>query len=421
MRLCLLVDGLGVGHDLHTAALETWASASADAVGAAWLVRDSGDAAGASWDHPGFAFAEGRSLWVHQPLIPRLQDDSLSRQQRFRELSSSWSPPLQWQDNQSMVVESIAWHVSRRWRMLTAPAVLERLRRVESDAGGCGWFGFSSGWVGYFRANAFVDVEATLAVLEHEVERQGGSQKPLIFGRSIAAQTQGVTMPVLEWGGSILAAAWISSGLMLNRAAMELMAATIPQQPQGGTVGAKSVDFIIDFLIGAEDGLAEALSGQRNGDSPQQGTVELAFAASLRSQDRHLKLLELPNQEYRFLVKGQLLERFAFRLGAATFGWSAQYRKLAGLPVKQGSSHRKPRRLGRQSRFWSSCTGVASTGGDEINRCSGISAGVLLPQCVLSFYPVGTAALMRALQQVAPSTTCLPAFGLKQAAGVRVV
>ncbi|CAE8652998.1 unnamed protein product, partial [Polarella glacialis] len=69
-------------------------------------------------------------------------------------------------------------------------------------------------------------------------------------------------MPVLEWGGSILAAAWISSGLMLNRAAMELMAATIPQQPQGGTVGAKSVDFIIDFLIGAEDGLAEAFSGQ---------------------------------------------------------------------------------------------------------------------------------------------------------------
>ena len=151
-----------------------------------------------------------------------------------------------------------------------------------------------------------------------------------------------------------------------------------------------------------------------------QGLVEFAFAASLRSFKKTLKVRWMPESSERFLEGNLLLERFAFRVAAATFAWSKKDWSTAGMP-KPGRTPRS-RRLRRhlhhkklaqgQTRFRASCLQRdAST-----TSCVG-----MLPQCVLVLHPVRSSTMMRDMQQIVPRTTCLAAVDLRTREGVPLV
>jgi len=278
------------------------------------------------------------------------------------------------------------WHVQRRWRLFTAPAVLERLT-ARPPKRGRHW----CTWLGYFRANSYVDIAALVAVLEHDLaaatlpthstQNTGGNESEArIFGRGMISETHGRETPVINWGGTDLLAAWASSGLLMNRAAVDLMM-QVTDHKTVGTFASVYVEKIARWLLSMPL-LDELLAGQREVEGGFVACTEMLFSASLRSQNRDLVIRWMPRQSDRFLVGELLLERFIFRLGAAAFDWSRVDLSAAGLD-KHGH----------------------------------VDLG-FPPQCVFSFYPVDDPALMRVLHGTVPRVACLPCIALPLVHGV---
>ena len=157
------------------------------------------------------------------------------------------------------------------------------------------------------------------------------------------------------------------------------------------------------------------------GDSQMQGLVEFAFAAALRSHEQTLRVRYMPEPTERFLEGELLLERFAFRMAAATFSWSYQDWRKAGVrkPYRTSQRTRRLRQHLHRKRLRQGKTGLrASCLQREASKAS--CAG-MFPQCVLVMHPVDSSALMRDMQRIVPRTSCLAATNLRVADGVPVV
>lgn len=379
MRLCLLIDALGVATDLREAAFQSWGLPRHGARGSSgpevsWLVRDSRVAEPVG--HPGFVVENGTELWVHQPLVREPPGGVES----FHDLSSHWPPPHLWASDHK--VESLIWHVQRRWRLLTAPPVLKRLRVKDSDdeadaPRGCDWLGL-------FRANSFVDVEALRAVLRHHVAATsaGSHDSPRIFGRLMIADTQGLSNPVVQWGDSNLHGSWSNTGLLLNRAAVKLLAQAAEGHEETGTLRHFYIEKLALWLLSIPE-LDEMLAIQGDVDMGHVSCIDLLFAACLRSQHRGLIIQALPHQRMHFLVGDLLLRRFLYRLGSASFAWSHVDRVALGLAPARRASRRTDQGM--------------------------------LPHCLLSFFPVTSPRLQFLLQRLAPRVACLPSRSLPNA------
>lgn len=404
MKICLLLDGLGVARELQLEALRSWAKPSGS-LAASWLVRDSGLT---NPEHPGFAIFDEQALWVHQPLISELQYDGADLHRRLAALASSWVPPSEsvQAENDTLVRDAVVWHVTRRWRLLSS--ALKGVRRK-----GCEW-------LGYFRANSVVDAEAVLAIAEDEAQ-EASEHQPLIFGRGISADTHGSSAPGLSWGDSVLQMVWASRGLMLNVAALQIL------QDKGEPLSADYVTSVAKWVLHYPKVVTAGLEGQRTGDGHVLGLVEITFAASLRGQHQALRLRQVQRPADRFVSQapphpGQLLERFAFRLGAASFGWAATDLEAAGLVVQQRSWRQQLRRtrwlkrrlLFRGTRFFASC--LVGPGLSMGGRCDG-----LLPKCVISFYPVHSPAQARELSHALQRSSCIAGADLHTPRGAGVV
>lgn len=367
MQVCLLIDTLGVGKSLQIAAQSTWAR-KGEHVGAVWFVHNSDTD---PLQQPGHVNVSGSHMWVHQPVVNLAGDDPWNPKHgpEFADLNASWPVSHDWALNRQL--ETIIWHVQRRWRMLTSAAVLDRmLPRPEAIAPSCSW-------VGYFRADSFANIPAIIAALEHESQQippEEDQPVPLIFGRAMKPETQGSIAPLIRWNDADIGAAWSSSGLLLNRAAVEIMAGAVRE----GELRTEHVTTVARWLA-QDPSLGETLAGQREMDGDIVGRLELVFAGSMRAQHRRLFIRWLPRPRDQFLVGDALLQRFVFRLGAATFGWSDVDLREAGLGSPAG--------LGRRA---------------------------LLPQCILSFYPVRTAATQRAIHGLVKRVACVPSMHLSR-------
>ncbi|CAJ1373986.1 unnamed protein product [Effrenium voratum] len=375
MSLCLLVDGLGVSSLLRNAASHTWAK-KGPSVQRAWLVRDS---ALQDLEHPGFTLVDGSQLWIHQPLLDPGSSDA---KQRLQELESQWSPPAVWGDNETLILEGVTWQVLRRLRLLSAPELLKQ---------DCDWFG-------YFRANSFVNTGAVVTVLQQLCQRRGWSMEmPLILGRGIVAEQHGVTMPALNWGSDMLEVIWASRGLLLNRAALNKISAMVARGRLPGGILQVTKMFIPNLRV-LQTGLVYAFAG----DSHMQGLVEFVFAAALRGHDQALRIRWMPEHSERFLEGELVLERFAFRLAAASFGWSRRDRNKAGLRgPKRGRSDPGLRLRKRSTTFWESCLGRMNC------------AASMLPQCVLVIHPMVSEEQMKDLHRLVPRVSCLAGPNLR--------
>ncbi|CAK8985307.1 unnamed protein product [Durusdinium trenchii] len=296
--------------------------------------------------------------------------------------------------NETLILESISWQVLRRMRLLATPELLQE---------GCDW-------LGYFRANSLVNTGAVRAVLEFLSKSLGWSMEtPVLLGRGIIAEQHGVTMPALTWGKDLLEVVWSSRGLLLNHAALKrlslLMSGRLGQTMSKGVLDICHI-FLPQLPI-LQSGLVYAFGG----DSHMQGLAEFVFAAALRGHDPSLKLQWMPEQAERFLEGGLLLERFAFRVASATFGWSRRDWKVAGLPSElrsqprglRGFPHRSPRRKLRQG--GTVLSGSCVQRDWRAPRCR----RSLLPQCVLVFYPVESPEKMKDMHKVVSKTACLAA------------
>ena len=254
-------------------------------------------------------------------------------------------------------------------------------------------------------------------------------------------------MPMLSWGTDFLEVVWSSRGLFLNRAALQQMARVAANWKHVVDSAARLTRLFLPQLTLRQCSallcallwilcelkkspcslervrhvLMSGLVYTFAGDSQMQGLVEFVFAATLRAHEPSLRVRYMPEPNERFLEGELLLERFAFRVAAATFGWSKQDLRKAGVakPSKANPRkrrllqhlHRKKLRQG-QTTFRASCLqrGLSST------SCSGS-----FPQCVLVMHPVDSSAMMRDMQQIIPRTTCLAASNLRVAEGVPIV
>merc|ERR1712232_1084468 len=109
---------------------------------------------------------------------------------RFHALLAHWPPPAHWASNMTDRIAAVTWHVLRRWRLLLAPSVLERIGGGGALVGnatrpqGCSW-------LAYIRGDASLNTKALAAVLRHE-EALLGTASPVVFGRSMSAPTHGL-------------------------------------------------------------------------------------------------------------------------------------------------------------------------------------------------------------------------------------
>lgn len=346
-------------------AAKTWAR-SIDGFTSVWLVHD---VEARDRDDRGFVQAAQAHLEVHQPLTHQVGTIE-QRGEQWRSLTSFWPPPLAWQGNASSELESMLWHVLRRWRILMAPPVVQH----QTGSSACEWFG-------YFRADSYVDVAAVAGTLKREMRGSSadGIQHPLLFARSMAAHTHGVSLPMINWAGADLWAGWVSSGLLLNRAAVDVMRNETAYDEVLGTVPLSYIKHITEWLVSSDHrrALDNGLAGQREAEGGHVAMIEMAFVGSLRAQHRDLLLRGLPEQQLLFMSQGQYLQRFAIRLGAAAFGWSKNDLQLAGLGRSAGG-------------HW---------------PCRGLP-----PQCVLSFHAIEAPADMFALHGAVVGTSCVLSF-----------
>eukprot|EP00435_Cladocopium_sp_Y103_P008290 s4422_g2.t1 len=263
-------------------------------------------------------------------------------------------------------------------------------------------------WLGYFRANSVVNTGAIVEVLRFLSSNAGWSPNtPIMLGRGIIAEQHGVTMPALSWGGDMLEVIWSSRGIFMNRPALQRTTALMT-----GRAGREMPMAIVDLtrlfipqLPVLQSGLVFAFGG----DNHMQGLAEFVFAAALRARDPELKLRWMPNQAERFMEGEMLLERFAFRLASATFGWSKiDWKKAGGKPLKRRAGFQRPllKRFSQgRTKLWGSCLWKDV----QQLRCQ----RSLLPQCILVFHPVDSAELMRDLHYTVSRTACLAAPNLK--------
>merc|ERR1740121_2280185 len=103
--------------------------------------------------------------------------------------------------------------------------------------------------------------------------------------------THGISLPMINWGGSDVRAAWISSGFLMNRAAVDLVLHETAYHQAIGTIPVTYLFHIVGWLLqsGHRKTLNDGLSGQREVEGPFVAMLEMAFAASFRAQ--HTKLL----------------------------------------------------------------------------------------------------------------------------------
>ena len=261
-------------------------------------------------------------------------------------------------------------------------------------------------------------------------------------------------MPALSMGGDMLEVIWSSRGIFMNRPALRQMAALmsgragrdmpkavldltrifIPQLQLGEKnqllyvvprcskwfhhFWTYNLDYLVNFLKKKrtkkrtkndrpvlQSGLVFAFGG----DSHMQGLAEFVFAACLKARDPELKLQWMPSQSDRFMEGEMLLERFAFRLAAATFGWSKGDWKLSGLKRKGSRVLASKRFRQGKTKLWGSCLWKDV----QQFRCS----RSLLPQCLLVFHPVDSSELMRDLHYLVSRTACLAGPKLKGTGG----
>eukprot|EP00438_Fugacium_kawagutii_P008999 Skav205046 [mRNA] locus=scaffold2506:188942:196067:+ [translate_table: standard] len=246
-------------------------------------------------------------------------------------------------------------------------------------------------WFGYFRANSVVNTGAVVEVLQFLSSRAG-----LI---------------------------WSSRGIFMNRPALKAMAPLMR-----GRIGREMPKAVMDLtrlfipnlLPGASGNifrsvLQSGLVYAFGGDNRMSGLTEFVFAATLRARDPQLRIRWMPNQSERFIEDDLLLERFAFRLASATFGWSKNDWKHTG--PKMSSTRRKHRVWKRfrkgKTKLWGNCLWKDV----EKLRCH----KTLLPQCILVLHPVDSAELMRDLHYIVSHTACLAGANLRGSQGVPLV